>query len=298
MRSPRLLQRWAVPALCMGAAVGLLTASLAFGAPVVLSDVSLTGGGQTVPEGGVGAVWDIDNPLNAMDQCAVFNQPAVEINATFDGSTDIFDGGVSFVVGTKAFYDSDNMAEATSTKVTAGPESFGPLKGTLVHEAFDDEGVLRSTLSLKNNSDTTQTRYLVFDSAHGTDLGTRMTQDGDLAWERSDRWVMFSDLLLPNRPYVAYALQGKGRPASPLSNIIYRPWDFSVGEGQFCATVDYKVRVPAGATRHLVIFTMLIDEDRDLDGALTEAKRFNGTSLDLWRGMSAGAKAKVVNWDL
>lgn len=280
---------------------GLLisSASLAFAAPAPLDDVFLNGGGATFPSGGTPVVWDIGNAENAYDQCATWNNPTLEVDANLDGSSDAFDGGVSFVIGTTPFYDSDGTGNATTTRVVAGPELFGPLKGTLTHQAFDDESVLRSTLTLKNTSNKAQTRYLIFDSAHGTDMASRMTSDGDLAWEGSDRWALFSDYGTSlSRPFVAYALHGKGKPASPVSNILYRPWESDTGDGEDCVTVDYKVRIPAGAARHLVVFTMLIDDDAPASYAMKQAARFNKTSLDLWRGMSKSNRAKVVNWDL
>ena len=278
----------------------LLVAAPGLTAPVELDDAELTGGGP-----GTGSIWAMDNDdatdlQEGYDQCAAQEDYSFNVDdVTLDGSSDTFDGGPTWLVGMTPFVDGDDMGDLTGQTIKAGPETMGPFQVSVTHTALQDKAVLRSLLTLKNTSNKVKATTVVFDSAHGTDMGLRGSSTEDFAWTKADRWILISDYSrTATRPYVAYALHGPGKPQSKVRNILYRPWDSEVGDGEDCVTVDYRIRVPAGKTRHVAVLTRVIENDFLVGAARNEARKFNGNQAQFFQGVPAGVKTTIVNWDL
>jgi hypothetical protein len=204
-------------------------------------------------------------------------------------------GGPTFTVNGTEFQDSDDAVEQENESITAGPESLEGLRVSISHAALPTKPILRSTVRLRNNSDSGRTRTIVFDQAAdgglADDYEARDTSSGNTAVAPSDKWVVWSnDPAAPDRPVIATAFYGRGNVREQVNAVLCDPTD-----ADDPLAVDFVVRVPGNSTRLLVFFSGM---------AKTNAKGMNLTpSYDnaapvLFDGMSAKDKNKVLNWNL
>jgi hypothetical protein len=270
----------------------------ALAAPVSVDTFEITAGGP-----GTGSTFDQSNGTSVGDQCiirAADSFSPVE-DGTINGVSNAFDGGMGIEIGQNPFLDSDDIGNSSSTHdLTVGPEY---MRGLSVKEKLrgltGDHAILRVLLQLQNLSDSPITRSVVYDSSVASAAETQVvaTSDGDKKFTKGDRWILTSDAQdgSPDLPPIIQALYGPGKTRVKVSDVPFSPTEDPAGDGEYCVTAEYKVTIPAHATRSLLFFSQLVESN---PSGKTEAKRFNKNLASFFTKMTTAEKKQVLNWNL
>jgi hypothetical protein len=282
----RMNLRPAAATIALGLAV-LMAAQVTWAAPVHVDDVVLFGGGFTQ--------WDAEDGVSAC--VGVGTDTPVEGGEIDDGvsvDADAFDTGLVLQVGTTPFNDPDNIGNLVGQSLSLGPVSMEGLQVSRTDTAIGSSPTLRTLIKLRNNG-AAKTRDVVWDSDLGSDLdtGVRATSSGDATYQLGDRWLVSSDFATdpPGDAAVTHVVFGRSNPREKVVEILFNP------NTAGCFVVRFSASVRANSTRYLLFFTEM---NRTNAGAAVRAGKFNDPNLNskLLKGISAGVRNQVLNWDL
>jgi hypothetical protein len=131
----------------------------------------------------------------------------------------------------------------------------------------------------------------MWDSDLGSDgsEAVRASSNGNATYEvGKDKWVVSSDDgTTPGDPPLTFALFG--------AHAAERPTDVVNDFGSGCFTPEFKIKVPAGATRYLLFFTQLHDTN---EHAMNAAPKLETPPRRLLAGLSRSVQANILNWSL
>ncbi len=253
---------------------------------------------------GEGSLWYIHNqtqPTNGLPaggECA--GGPGLSVvDAVFDPAgvnlTDAFDyGAMLFVDGT--VFTASLHPSVTTSSYTDGPFPLAGLDTTVAYTALPGSATLRTYATFTNAGPVPITATVSIATNMGSDAntGVRASSSGDEAFDIADRWVVTSDDPMgPGDPVITHVLAGPGTiPVAPalVSSDVF---DCSTTDG---VLAEFPITVPAGETRAVLFFDELGATN---DGAATNATRYDALPAptdELVSGISARARADVVNW--
>jgi hypothetical protein len=291
----------------LAAAVGvgaLALAAVAWAAPVTLPEAN---DDELVLESVGDAHFDIAQPGNYNDDCALGDVGDDEDNIGFssgndvtspDGSNDTFDGGLVLAVGNTIFEDSDQSGDLVGEQIKVGPETLAGLRVKRTETALQGSPTLRSLIKLKNNKKKAVKRELIWDSDLGADDSEVVwaSSTGDEVLSNKDRWMVFADSgTSPSDAVGTFALYGKGKGVKKTK--VFDP----VTDEDSCISFSIDVRVPKKSSRYLLFFTEVHDNgDEGADEAATDATKFNKKKPGgaVLAGVKKSVQRKVLNWDL
>jgi hypothetical protein len=275
----------------LGAA--LLAAAAAAGtaraAPVSIANL-------VVIEGGVSWSFGVGTSGNQVDlvslQDAMLLAPT--LGDTFDGFWHLTVGGSLFRPGANG----DVVTDATGTTVTTATATVAGLGVTLQFFLSRDLPVARVIVTLQNPGPADVTVQVALSGNLGSDGDTvvETSSSGDAGFTEADRWVITSNGPNPTQPpfpdpVVGNVFFGPGGPAVRSRGSAHADLDIVV--------VSYGVRVPPGATRHLMLFSQLSASPA---AAATAVTVFDDnqtlTASGLLAGLDAATQALIVNWTL
>ena len=274
------------------AAVGAVVASLlltqiAAAAPVAIDSTNLTGPGPST--------WEPrNNPLRIdANPCEADLGYSAVLDGNFDGMPDAFDGGGMLKVGGTTFKDGDGQGDLVGQSLSTGPVKAGNLRVSRTDTALATSPTLRSVIGLRNPTNSSVSTTVIWDNGLGSDgaEAVRASSDGNKSFTAADRWVVSSDsATAPHDPPVTAALFGK-QGAVTANAVLDAPG------GTGCITVSFRVSVPAGSTRYLMLFLEMHSTN---DKAARSAGKFNDRNLssDLLSGISSKIKQRILNWNV
>lgn len=266
----------------------LLAAQVAWGAPALIEDVVLIGGGFTQ--------WDPEPQTSACESDTGYSPvDDGEIDDGVDEQSDGFDGGLMLIVGDETFVDANDVGNVKGQAMTVGPDTLEGLQVSRTDAALPSSPTMRSLIRLRNTGGAAKTRDIIWDSNLGSDSSeeVRASSNGDTTYQLGDRWVVSSDdATEPGDPVLTHVLFGKSNPREKTVEIIEPP------DNSGCFTVLLEdVRVPADSTRYLLFFTEM---NKTNGGAENKAGKFNDRNLNdqLLKAMRSKVRNQVLNWDL
>jgi hypothetical protein len=196
-----------------------------------------------------------------------------------------------------SFVDGDGNGNLTGQQLKVGPSTLSGLKVTRTDRALQGTPTLRSLITLKNSKRRAKQARITIESDYGAD-GDEVVRDsaaGPKAFHtKADGWLVVADSATdPGDTIVTHGFFGKGadEKVAKVTN--------GVPNGDSCLFVQYGVKVPAKSKRHLMLLTQLSGTD-DIAGAKQRAKALGKANLGqkFLAGLSNGAQAKILNWDL
>lgn len=239
--------------------------------------------------------WQVTNDIDYCVASGAFGLSDAELVSAGSLKKDAFDGAMAFEVGsidTTEYQDADGIVNKTGESVTGDPTSLAGLRVSVSHRALPEKPVLRTLLKLVNNGTQARTPKVLYVNNSGGDMNedVRDTSDGDADLELRDRWAVTSDSSNdPQDPVKTWSLYGPGNVAERVTSIEAEP------EASDCLTVEFDVRVPAGSSRYLLMFTRLTATNNAGSNA---AGDFSAEKAYLFQGLRPGVRDRVLNWDL
>lgn len=187
--------------------------------------------------------------------------------------------------------------------LTAGPAVTQGVSVTITHGAVINAPMLRSLISLTNNSGSTVTLNQIewiFSEVGGDGNATQATSSGDTIFTVADRWTVSSDTdgtTSPSVPAVLYALYGPGSPALTTATVANRVYQVGAPSNNQAGmkAVFGPLSIPAGTTKRLLFFTGLYPSNGNAVGA---AAAFGQPTSCVFYGIPANQLAEIVNWSL
>jgi hypothetical protein len=196
--------------------------------------------------------------------------------------------------------------------LTGSPTDLAGLSTTVEHAADTGANVLRTLASFTNPGSAAVTVTVELATNLGVPPGpfVRGSSNGDTSYTTADRWLTTNETpgsgAGTRKGALLHVLAGPGAVAAPLTGTATAVFDSSGTEG---VLARYQLTVPAGATRRLLWFHELFDDD---GAALTAGQCYEtrarlascGTLpgfLDAGirlAGLSPAAVGEIANWDL
>lgn len=242
------------------------------------------------------AFWDF---YNAGGGCNSTDGFTPLYDGGYVGSDDAFDDGFVVSVGATVYKDPDALATREGNVVKAGAPA--NVEGLLVSgtaRAIQTSPTLQYLVKMRNPTAAAINKTIQVDTDLGSDNTTNVlaTSNGNLTHENADRWLVSGDAPAApfSDPIVTQVLKGKKAPAATTVTD-------ALTTASECTTVEYTVKVPANATRYLLLFA----EQNDDTGAGRKAAIKHAAVYDSQRtmdkvlkGVSPKIYSKIVNWNL
>ena len=283
-------------ALAAGTAAALcLTAGMAVAAPVSSSQTIASGFGSTN--------WQITNTGGTSGgpfggNCDGGQALTIQDASGPTGAGDAFDNAWNISIDGVA-YSAGATVDLTGTTYTAPAAVMSGLNVSVQYHVVPGDALARILVTLQNPGASPIATAVQVGNNWGSDGSTviRDTSSGDTTVTTADRWLITSDNG-PSDPVNLSVMYGTGAAVTPAS---YTTTVFDCAGPQGLGTV-FNVSVPAGETRHLMMFAGLggvLSNDNLVASAQAAATFF--TDLDamdpLWLdGLSQAQLDRVVNW--
>jgi hypothetical protein len=264
----------------------LLGAGPAHAAPVSLANLVVTEGGAT---------WSLDVDVPVADVVSLRDASLVTpaLADALDGFWHLKVGGAPFRPGPNG----EQVTDATGTTIATATTTVAGLEVTLQFFLSRELPVARVLVTLRNPGAVDVTTQVSLSGNLGSDgdTTTEASSSGDAGLTDADRWVITSDGPVASDPVVSTVLFGPGNPAVQPRGAALAVSVFDLDS----VVVSYRVRVPPGATRHLMFFTQLSPTPAAASAAIAlfddnQALAASG----LLAGLDAAAQALIVNWTL
>lgn len=227
-----------------------------------------------------------------------YDVPGLVVEEASIGSmTDALDGAMGFEVDFDPYEPSRVRVDRDRDRLDAGPDGLGSqLRATANYVAIPRTTTLRVLVRLRNVSDRRVADRITWSGNLGSGSNTEIeeTSSGDLRFGRGDRWVLTSeenDEDDGNRdPVVTQVFAGPGARSGIESGFVSISADSEV-------RAVLPLRVPAGATRYVLVYLMV---DRTTARAARAVPVFDERRPPrrLLAGLGAGVRSKIVNWRL
>lgn len=283
--------------VCMTVAMSAAFVGSAFGAPALIEDVDLKGGGAT---------WELNNSYDYGSGGPCYAKEGFQASDGAIGTDDdAFDGGLLLLVNGKTFNDPDDNGNLTMSgkQIDVGPMKMSKLIVTRTERALTSSPTLRSLVAFKNPTSKTIKATILWDSATGADGDDRVraSANGDLAFTAKDGWVVSSDN--GNDPYdavVTFVMFGPGKSAVRTDKVLNAPGGEPTGpkaDAESCVTTRFKITVPGKSTRYLLFLTEVHGTN---EAAVKQALRFSSIKPDAkaFDGLPKNVRKNVLNFDL
>ena len=187
------------------------------------------------------------------------------------------------------------------TTVTGSPVSMSGVNVSMQYHFVPLSSVARILVTIQNPGEGAASPTVRFFTNLGSDGSTvvQSTSSGDAVVTPADRWFVSTEGVLPRfgDPIITTVTHGPGTPR-------VTPSVSQLPSGRDSVTTEFVMSVPAGQTRHLMLFAGLggiTVADNLLPSAQAGAALFNSTSTlrpEWLSGMSATQQSEVVNWVL
>jgi len=259
-----------------------------------IDDVDLNGGDTTV--------FDPANDEPGNDECLradLLNKKAY--SPVDDGASanddDAYDSGMILYVNGTTFRDDNDQGNEVGEQLKVGPRGTGGVVVTRTDRALGNSPTLRDLIAFTNNHNSARLLRIQIQNDYGAD-GTEVVRASGhspgLSFQSNDRWVLVADdATTPSDALVTNAWFGRGA-AKRVVNVTN-----DIPDGDSCVGVSYRLKIPAGTTRYLMLFAQLHDADAVAD-AKADAQVFDREHLPngFLVGLSGKVKNRVLNWNL
>ncbi|MEX0755632.1 MAG: hypothetical protein WD556_11045 [Actinomycetota bacterium] len=278
------------------AIVGMIALTLALGVGSAALAAVVTIDGSTDIEGAT-AIW---NPYGYYDydQCVADTGYMASEEGYYGAQSDTFDGGMMLVAGGDTYAIPSDEGDLTGKQVTTGPRNLGGLKVWRMDRALSMAPTMRSLVKLKNPTNKTISRAVIWDSALGADgdAAVRSSSVGDAKFTKGARWITASDSATdPSDPAAAFQFFGRGDVRSPVNEVLYRPAEDPV-PGEACVTVKLGVKVPANSSRYLLFFTEQWGTNEEARMGIRQVDMLSENFY--LNDIGPGVRRNILNWDL
>ena len=223
----------------------------------------------------------------------------VELGPDADRFFDGYDG--AWYLSVDGFSYAAPSYAVSGTTVTGSPVSMSGVNVSMQYYFAPLSSVARILVTIQNPGEGAASPNVRFFTNLGSDGSTvvQSTSSGDAVVTPADRWFVSTEGLLPRfgDPIITTVTHGPGTPR-------VMPSVSQLPSGRDSVTTEFVMSVPAGQTRHLMLFAGLggiTVADNLLPSAQAGAALFNSTSTlrpEWLSGMSATQQSQVVNWVL
>jgi hypothetical protein len=208
---------------------------------------------------------------------------------------DAFDGAFNIKVNGTAFQDPTGTVDLTGTTLTSNSVVMSGLNVTEQYFFDPASPTVRVVVSLQNPTGAPITATVTWDNNLGSDSATAIvtTSSGDTLVTSADQWFISWDGTPTGDPTQSPVAFGPGASVTPTT--LFAP-------GQTSATPDrfdeqYVVTVPAGATRRLMFFDRLYQDNATAQSQIsTFATITSLQNAGLLAGLSGQQQSEIVNW--